>query len=498
MAPKRNKKRVVWNNSDCGAETCLRPPGTADWVQCDSCTGWFHLYCLSLSIGDLKEDKDFYCPTCVIPKQQEFDKIKGKLKMAVDELAGRQIEFGGVTIDRDFFKDKKNANPYNYSTDFPPTLRDLSSSIDTKYKTLADFKFDYKEMCKKLTENLKDDYESRIQIVEWELDDVVRDIFEEKTETEDELEEIVETFDKYEEDEVQTEERNDGGLCDNCNCRFESSSIFSCKRSHKICHKCRSLISGAVCPRCLQDHNQRKRLYIDNASSMLFKIANSANFVADTVSPVSAIKRRKSKEAPSQPVIMNVWSCSEESKLKEEPLTLSTVPEEKLGNKIITLISTDIVASPISPEQQPVNYNDTGPDIDISAEAQYQMSPPEIGGQEGLWRHDHFGCRLDPPAEAWAKFNEREDSPRLLQSTASRHFQPTRSIFVPDQRQYVPAPLPLPSQPDPLLVPELVGPRQVTTSLAVDQGDFTTPDTFHQSVQQLEDFIAAEEDNFFQ
>ena len=107
-----------------------------------------------LEKGANKNDFDVIRST----KQQIFD-IKQKLKVMVDELAVRQIEFGGVTIDRDYFLDKKNANPYNYSTDFPPTLKDLSSRILTRHKTLADFKFDYKLMCKKLTENLKEDFE---------------------------------------------------------------------------------------------------------------------------------------------------------------------------------------------------------------------------------------------------------------------------------------------------------------------------------------------------
>ena len=75
MSGKGRKKKVVWNNSDCKAQSCLRPPGTSDWVQCDACTGWFHLLCLHLALNQLSDDKDFYCPTCQLEKQEEFDTI---------------------------------------------------------------------------------------------------------------------------------------------------------------------------------------------------------------------------------------------------------------------------------------------------------------------------------------------------------------------------------------------------------------------------------------
>ena len=521
MASKRNKKKVVWNNSDCGAATCLRPPGTADWVQCDACSGWFHLTCLELKIDDLKEDRDFYCPLCATLKQKEFEKIKTKLKMSVDELATRQIEFGGVTVDRDFFKDKKNANPYNYSKDFPPTLRDLSSRIQSRHKTMSDFKYDYKEMCKQLTNNLKEEYESRIQIVEWELDDVVNDVFTETLKTDDDtvgnsVEDNIatgddETFD-YQQTDTTTEERDVGGLCQNCNSRFSTASIFSCKRGHKVCHQCRNLISGAVCPRCFNDYGERKRLYIDGTSSMLFRLANAANFDSDTSfdidttipakrrkSKETPAKRRKSNETPAQPVIMNVWSCSEEH--KDEALTMSTVPEEKLSNKILTLINTDILTSPTSPEQQPVNYNDTGPAVEDQPQLVSSDSFVAPSQTPRLWGQ-HMGAsgaasgvqhRLD--TQAWAAFREKaKESPRLAQATVSHlNFRPSvGTVYVPDHTQPT-----FPSQPHraPLFVPEQAGPQHQAAGSFVDEDNFITPDSFHESVQQLENFIIAEEEN---
>ena len=516
MSGQRTKKKVVWNNSDCRAETCLRPPGTADWVQCDGCSGWFHLTCLHLDLNTLQEDKDFYCPGCQLEKQQEFDSIKHKLKVMVDELAVRQIEFGGVTIDRDYFKDKKNANPYNYSTDFPPTLKDLSSRIQTRHKTLADFKFDYKVMCQKLTENLKEDLESRIQVVEWELDDFIQDVFTEeeteepKTEQEEEdlggenvqsgeeetlvgQEDLIDCEDNVVETGV---EKNAGGLCEHCGVRFTSPNIFSCKRSHKICHKCRNSHYGAVCPICYQQFGERKRLFADSTTSMLYRLANATNFDSNKVQPVRPTKKMKvtsrEPEPPTQPVIMNVWSCSEkedlsfEPRVKKEPgLSLSTLPDASLSNKMITLINTDIVA-PSSPDQQPVNYNDPGPPDPSDCPGVSQSQPP---------------YKQAVNLSAWL--------PRLAQPSPSGfRLHSVRTVFVPDTqrdplRLPAPPPLlhpPLPRHPLPrhLLPSQLLPPQQDHLTEEEEEDTFITPDRIQESFDQIEKFIVAEDDNIFE
>ena len=508
MPGARSKTKVVWNNSDCRAPACVRPPGTTDWVQCDNCSGWFHLLCLHLALDSLKDDKDFYCPSCELEKRQEFDKIKDKLKVMVDELAIRQIEFGGVTIDRDYFKERKNANPYNYSTDFPPTLKDLSSRIPSRHKTLADFKFDYKVMCKKLTENLKDDFESRIQVVEWELDDFVQDVFtEEETEklkTEQEEEDLVsgdiepdeqEDWVDYEENIVENvEEKNAGGLCDNCGVRFTSANIFSCKRSHKVCHKCRNSHFGAVCPLCLQQYGERKRTFVDSTTSMLYRLANATNFDANKAQQVRPAKKMKMTqktkrtESESQPVIMNVWSCSEkddlsfEPKVKREPgLSLSTLSDDSLSGKMITLINPDIVAS-TSPDQQPVNYNDTGPDLSVC---------PSVSAVSAV------SLSVSQPQYKAVR----------LSNWVNSLARPVRTVFVPDiQRDPLRLPLPppllhppLPRQPVPRhLLPAHLFPPQLQNFTEEEEDTFITPDRIQESFEQIEKFIVAEDDNIFE
>ena len=66
----------------------------------------YHIPCLFLEPEELHEDKEFYCPNCIPEKEDEFDKVKDLLYEKILELSGRQIEFGGVTIDRDMFKEK--------------------------------------------------------------------------------------------------------------------------------------------------------------------------------------------------------------------------------------------------------------------------------------------------------------------------------------------------------------------------------------------------------
>ncbi|XP_045539798.1 lysine-specific demethylase lid [Papilio machaon] len=54
------------SDEDCAADNCLRPTGKeVDWVQCDGgCDQWFHMHCVGLSRGALREDDDYVCGAC--------------------------------------------------------------------------------------------------------------------------------------------------------------------------------------------------------------------------------------------------------------------------------------------------------------------------------------------------------------------------------------------------------------------------------------------------
>ena len=368
----------------------------------------FHVECLMLNLEELKDDVDFYCPTCVPEQEEKFSRIKAKLKAKIDELAQRQIEFGGVTIDRDFFKDKKNANPHNYSQEFPPTLRDLGIRVNTSHKTMAHFKSDYKEMCKQLTEQLKEDFESRIQMVEWELDDIVEDVLKPDPVPDplpdyEDLDPSDASVDSYQPSvdssvsSVDQSELNYGGLCQNCDTRFSSPIIYKCIRGHQVCYPCRNLLSGCICPICYKTHGDRRKLTQDIASAMMYRLANASNFDPSSLVPPKRRPRRPKKldlithaaedtGGSLTPRIMNVWSCAEEASstlVMSAPVAVKTEPEDRdpsqvnlarvipesdLSSNMLTLMNTDVLAStstdlltssPLSsPDQQPVNYND--------------------------------------------------------------------------------------------------------------------------------------------
>lgn len=426
--PPPKKKKVAWNNNDCRADVCLRPEGTASWVQCDECGGWYHVACLFLEEGELLEDKEFYCPNCNPDKEGEFNNIRSDLQQKVEELSGRQTEFGGVTIDRDMFKEKKNANPYNYAKDFPPTLRDLGSRVKNRHKTMGDFKWDYKMMCNKLTEELKEDYESRIQMVEWELDEIAEDVLKEEEKVEEEPDHIEIDLDMVKREKMDPVDIQEcGAICEHCAVKFSSTAIYSCKREHRVCHSCRTANPGCVCPVCYSKYGDRRRLALDHTSALLFRVANATNF---DVAKMGKRKRRpgpKSKTRknvdPMDPMIMNVWSCTEENTstmhmddhvdiegpiVKAEPdydydyeepeqVSMATVLSENvLSNQLLTLIDKNIVAthdpdiaevnqsphsSPLS--QQPTNYNDTGDHLSYNTTIQPKLEPVEHDEQLG-------------------------------------------------------------------------------------------------------------------
>lgn len=53
----------------CSAANCEQPQGEAvNWVQCDGgCEQWFHLFCVGLSMNEVKDSEDYYCPQCSLP-----------------------------------------------------------------------------------------------------------------------------------------------------------------------------------------------------------------------------------------------------------------------------------------------------------------------------------------------------------------------------------------------------------------------------------------------
>merc|ERR1719186_1075500 len=69
------------------------------------------------------EDSKFYCSTCYPVKLKEYESLKEKLLARVKELAEAQVDFGGATISRELFKDKRKAGEDNFRSKHPATLK---------------------------------------------------------------------------------------------------------------------------------------------------------------------------------------------------------------------------------------------------------------------------------------------------------------------------------------------------------------------------------------
>jgi len=340
MPPKAKKDKIIWNNSSCKADKCLQPPSKSIWVKCDVCGYWYHEICIGVNIEDYPDDLEFYCYKCHPAKLEEYDSLKAKLLIKVRDLADAQKDFGGPTISRDMFKEKKNANQYNFSNEFPPTLADLCSRISGKFKTFGEFKYEAGQWVSRLKELLLDKYESDLQFIDWEFKDYVEDLLKGEDEEEpvfnDSNEELDVTNDEStnnllektvikteiaEEDFVDNLVRRPSncvhpaevvGKCEFCSCDL-TETIYLCKRKHKICHGCRTTHSGCVCPQCYQEHGDRKRLIKDPV------FQNDSNDAQE-----GSFKHKKMrKDSNLLPLIGNAWSVGEATSKSSNPDTAS-------------------------------------------------------------------------------------------------------------------------------------------------------------------------------
>ena len=95
------------------------------------------------------------------------------------------------------FEEKKNATSYNYTKEFPPTLRDLVARVRNSHQTvsnlnsqspksnvlppqLGDFKYDYQQMVARLGPLLKAEHEGRLTYIQWQLDEIAEQVWHHK------------------------------------------------------------------------------------------------------------------------------------------------------------------------------------------------------------------------------------------------------------------------------------------------------------------------------
>ena len=67
------------NNKECTSEDCLKPSGLRNWIECDCCSSWYHISCVSNSLSDSKRTQWFQCPLCVDVKSVNKATIGNKL-----------------------------------------------------------------------------------------------------------------------------------------------------------------------------------------------------------------------------------------------------------------------------------------------------------------------------------------------------------------------------------------------------------------------------------
>ena len=110
-----------------------------------------------------------------------------------------------MTISRDMFEDKKNATSYNYSKEFPATLRDLVARVRSTHQTasmfhsnqynddfspqIGDFKYDYQQMVARLGPLLKTEHESRLTFIQLQLDEIAEDVLKPETSDQEDADE---------------------------------------------------------------------------------------------------------------------------------------------------------------------------------------------------------------------------------------------------------------------------------------------------------------------
>jgi len=382
--PPKKKKKIVWNNNDCRASVCKRPPATSTWVKCDNCKGWFHIICVGLTLDNLQGDNDWFCAECLPVKTEEYEVVKARLLRRVQELADTQDEFGGLTISRELFREKKNAGVYNYSTDFPPTLRDLCCRVETKYTTLSHFKEEYLLMCKKMKVHLLPDFESRVQFIQFELDDILEEMKSQPTTEpeptpEPEPEPCLPSFDfgrpiiKTEVCRDDSTDRHEGEdsekqnraavilqSCEYCEERFTEAEggIYSCKRSHYVCASCRLVVTGCVCPVCNSKYGDRRRLALDHAANIHFRCSSEVIQINAPSKPPEQQRgcaprrgrpRKKISTAdqgqanqqripspisPDRPQISKVWSCRGEPNVESTDFQFLPVPSRLIKQEV--------------------------------------------------------------------------------------------------------------------------------------------------------------------
>ena len=185
--------------------------------------------------------------------------------------------------------------------------------------------------------------------------------------------------------------------CQHCTSPLLPTACYSCLRHHLVCPNCRSLHPGCVCPVCVEQTGDRRRLFLGTKGKRRRKENSQEALISLGLS-----KRKVPVEDVASPQILRVWSVTEENTLavqpplgeitlegpivKQEPaerhqqechseeteerggsINMSTVLPQSimLPKSMLDLIDNTLNGEVRVPEeqnsedQQPTNYNDT-------------------------------------------------------------------------------------------------------------------------------------------
>ena len=178
--------------------------------------------------------------------------------------------------------------------------------------------------------------------------------------------------------------------CQHCTGSLSPTACYSCVRQHLVCVPCRSLLPGCVCPVCVEQTGDRRRLFQGTKGKRRRKDDPKEALISHGLS-----KRKVPVEDVGSPQIMRVWSCTEENTLavqpplgeitlegpivKQEPgerqaehqeshteesINMSTVlSKSMMSQQLLDLIDNTlnggVRVEESSEEQLPTNYNDT-------------------------------------------------------------------------------------------------------------------------------------------
>ena len=77
----------VRDDNACAAVVCRNPNrDIIDWIQCDTCMGWYHYLCVSISQRRAETMQTYKCPQCRKKRWQNQIEIQWRMTSSKDRM----------------------------------------------------------------------------------------------------------------------------------------------------------------------------------------------------------------------------------------------------------------------------------------------------------------------------------------------------------------------------------------------------------------------------